>query len=86
MGALNAALPVGTQRTIYLCDDLPGKQRLLHSQCSGGRWRVAGHPWRPVDVTATVRAADLASLQLQSLSLTRHGSRYHQECGTALQQ
>jgi hypothetical protein len=24
MGALNAALPIGTKRTIYLCDDLPG--------------------------------------------------------------
>jgi hypothetical protein len=24
MGALNAALPIGTRRTIYLCDDLPG--------------------------------------------------------------
>lgn len=25
MGALNAALPIGTKRTIYLCDDLPGE-------------------------------------------------------------
>jgi hypothetical protein len=24
MGALNAALPIGTKRTVYLCDDLPG--------------------------------------------------------------
>jgi hypothetical protein len=28
MGALNAALPIGTKRTIYLCDDLPGEKRL----------------------------------------------------------
>lgn len=27
MGALNAALPIGTQRTIYLCDDLPDPEK-----------------------------------------------------------
>jgi len=37
MGALNAALPIGTQRTIYLCDDLPGEgqgRRLWNRQPS----------------------------------------------------
>jgi hypothetical protein len=29
MGALNAALPGSTRRTIYLCDDLPGVRVLV---------------------------------------------------------
>lgn len=39
MGALNAALPAGTQRTVYLCDDLPGDREAV-----GAVWGGAGVP------------------------------------------
>ena len=36
MGALTAALPAATQRTIYLCDDLPGVVVLSLRLLGGG--------------------------------------------------
>lgn len=44
MGALNSALPIGTKRTIYLCDDLPGKHSCESSKHRGKVLLTADRP------------------------------------------
>lgn len=42
MGALTAALPISTRRTIYLCDDLPGALECVGVVALVRRVRLSG--------------------------------------------